>query len=782
MDRLQALLNGRTPKVKDPVSVDKVNHATERARLNNEDRKYNKIVYDNELKQANLYNQSVMPNTGKDIGVGFKINVYVIKLTQLLGVKGDLEKALTNFFASGVSIQRLRGTTKEAQTATDFFKKADILSTYNELMLYIKTYAQDIISDDSFKSQIFNSAFNPLVQLLLDTSALYPAFFEQLPPPTNVGQPTEDKGERKIYDTAREQSIGCYSLFNTMADYINNMIFRPIVKEDVSKYIKDNNVRTIFSRNPLAPAPVIIPVPIPAPVGPQPGGQPGGPPQPPQAQVPVLDPTDDNAITRLVEAKQAGENRFLFLKSSQDVADIVQQAQQDFQPLTPQQYATLARNLKAKIADIRRANGLGVQTQGSPANIQIATLAYQQAQQGQPAPPAPLPAPLPAPQPGGQPAPAPPAPQPGGATLRSIAEGEYGQAKDLTDTGNVWNAMGADALVQQLQLTQQEGYDLRAVVRDTLVVIKRLEDAKGRILRAKTPADVDEVLQNEAQATTTILERLIPVEQDRKDFIQAVINGMRDVRIQYRDIKAQDDTRPDYQQNNDERTLYGLGRERNNDLVRNAVLDFESMARRQARERDKDTIMELMPQLKGQEPKIRFMINKMRSERESEPNMWGKGKYENKQGIKQRASKMSILDEFDPKAEAFKKGIVMSGGCDTWGSMRGGMDNREWRYSGYGEVANEEDTPFKRMLGGMPNPFAPPRMPPDTPRPFLPYNASFEDEADEDYYNEILPEEGTHYAEQEKPVDMDEIADSIRKNNENYKVATGKMKSVKYKN
>ena len=123
----------------------------------------------------------------------------------------------------------------------------------------------------------------------------------------------------------------------------------------------------------------------------------------------------------------------------------------------------------------------------------------------------------------------------------------------------------------------------------------------------------------------------------------------------------------------------------------------------------------------------------------------------------------------------------MSGGCDTWGSMRGGMDNREWKYSGYGEVMNEEDTPFKRMLGGMVNPFAP-RLPEQKLQPFLPYNAAFDDEDDKDYYNEILPEENTHYVELEKPVDMDAFADQIRKNNENYKVMTGKMKNVKYKN
>lgn len=770
MDRLQALLNGRTPKVKDPVSVDKVNHATERARLNNEDRKYNKIVYDNEVKQANLYNQTAMPNTSKDIGVGFKVNVYVIKLTQLLGLKGELEKTLLNYFATGVSVQKLRGTTKEAQVATEFFKKGEILATFNELMLYIKTYANDIISDDDFKSQIYNSSFNPLIQLLLDTTALYPNFFSLIPPPSNAGLPTENAGERKIYETAREQCIGCYSLFNTMASFLNNSIFRPITKEDVSKYIQDNKVSQIFTRNRLATDPLVAPIPPPLfPINPPQQGQPAqpappqpappqpAPPQPAPPAQPAVNVNDDAYITGLVEGKQAQLGRYLFIKSSNDISDIIAEVQQANPTLTDAEKATLNKNIKNKIKEIRGRVGLPIQSQESQASINQATQLYQQ-NQGQ--------------QPQGQPAPA-----PAGQTLRSIAE----QEAPITDTDNVWNAMDADILVQQLNLNQFEIGDLRAVVRDTIAVIKQLEDQKGRILRAKTPADVDEVLQSEAPATTTNLNRLIPVEQDRKDFIQAVIRGMRDIRIDYRDIKAHDDNRPDFLTSKAENTLYGLGRERNNDLVHNAILDFENMARRQAREGDYDTITELTPVLKGQEPKIRFMINKMRKERESEPNMWGKGKYENKQGLIKRAGQMPLVSEFEPKAEALKRGKIMSGGCDTC-HLRGGMDNREWRYSGYGEVVNEEDTPFKRMLGGMPNPFALPNNPPQTPRPLLPYNASFEDENDQDYYNEVLPEEGSHYAEIEKPVDLDDFADAIRKNNENYKVASGKMKSVKYRN
>jgi hypothetical protein len=123
----------------------------------------------------------------------------------------------------------------------------------------------------------------------------------------------------------------------------------------------------------------------------------------------------------------------------------------------------------------------------------------------------------------------------------------------------------------------------------------------------------------------------------------------------------------------------------------------------------------------------------------------------------------------------------MSGGCDLTGSMRGGMNNVEWNYAGYGEVMDEENTPFKRMLIGMNNPFAP-NYAPVSGGDFMPYDSRFSDEEDADYYNEIIPEGGSFYADMEKPVDLDEHADTIRKNNENYKVYTGKMKNVKYKN
>nr|WPF46822.1 MAG: hypothetical protein [Lake Baikal virophage 13] len=788
MDRLEALLNGRKLQVRDPVSKEQVNHATERARLNNADRFFNQRIYDSEVKQANLYNQSSMPNTAKDLNIGFKINVYVIRLSQLLGFKGDLDKMLTNFFAVGVSIQKLRGTTREAQTATDFFKKSEILATYNELMLYIKTFAQEIINDDAFKAQIFNSSFNPLTQLLGDTANLYPAFFDKLPPP-EVSQGVEKADQRKIYETIREQSIGCYSLFNTMANFINNMIFRPIVKDDVELYIKDNSVKQIFTQNSLNPPAVL---PIPAPLQPQP--QVPDPNAPPAPQAPVLFDATPANLRQAVEAYSAQLNPPRYLFSVESAAnpntdlDGVYQSIPDKDPATPAEFfkkkiGQAIQIIRAEVKQAHPAEAFPKQAVQSPTNVLISQQLYadDNQQQGQPAPPAPQPQP-PQPQPPApQPAPAPQ--QQAGPSLRDVALGETLQSGDpITTIGDVWTAMNGDQTATDMGLDANGAGDLRAVVRDTLIVVRQIEDQRGSILRAKVPADIDAVLAGEAQATMVNLDRILPDAPDKRRLIQEIINGMRDVRIGYRNIKAQDDGRPDYQQNREERTLYGLGHaERNNNIAMNSIFDFENMARRKAQHTDIPTITEITPKMSGYEEQLANMITKLNMDRRLEPSSFGKGKTEYRQGVVQRAIGMPNIMEYDAKAEALKKGKIMSGGCDLTGSMRGGMNNVEWNYAGYGEVMDEENTPFKRMIGGMNNPFVP-AFAPVSGGDFMPYDSRFSDEEDDDYYNEIISGEGNHYADMEKPVDMDENADTIRKNNENYKVYTGKMKNVKYRN
>jgi len=764
MDRLQALLKGRKPphphvEGRKKPSLALINHASERAKLNNEDRKYNQIVYDNELKQANLYNQSAMPDTGKDIGVSFKINVYIIRLTQQLGIKQDLEKALSTFFATGVSVQRLRGATREAQVATDFFKKADILSTYNELMLYIKTYASDIVSDDAFKAQIFNTSFNPLIQLLLDTSTLYPLFFNQLPAPsmTRTVPPSERAEERKIYEVAREQSIGCYSLFNTMATFLNNLIFRPIVKDDISKYIKDNNVAEIFRKNPFVDPIAPIDPNVPQPQQGQQGQQgqpapldPNAQPQPPAQAVPA-NSADQGQINEIVARYMNSLQRILFTKDSTDALDAYNNAvAENYIIESPQ--ASMKRKviaaIKRRIEAVRGSVNLPVGASANvPQNIADAEQAWQQLQaQAQPAQPAPQPAPQPA--------------QPQDPNRQAyLQNGTNGTQPlqvpelDQAESAQVWDIYKA--------LETQLGAVISPNAGDLKILYDALPQAiQDKIRKMGTPDQLDEA--------TAI-----------QDALQGWVTNIMQQRQAWGNAQVDAQGQPAPVQSN---TLYGLGREMNNEAVMNSILDFENMARRQAREDDSKSIVSLMPNISHLEPKIKSVINKLRFDRRNEPNSWGKTKYEYQQGIKQRAHMLPLIDEYDPKAEAFKNGKVMSGGCSTC-CIKGGMSNIESDYSGYGTYDNEEDTPFKRMLIGMPNPFSG-KMPERSSNPYnaLRMNTQFDDEDDRDYFDALMGEEGEHYKEIEKPVDLDETADQIRKNNENYKVLTGKMKSVKYKN
>lgn len=766
MDRLQALLNGRQPKVKDPISVSKVSHATERARLNNEDRKYNKIVYDNSLRQANQYNQSAEPNTAKDIGVGFKINVYIIKLTQLLGNKGELDKILRNYFTKGVSIQKLRGTTKESQVASSFFQKGEILSTYNELMLYIKTYAGDIISDDSFKSQIFNSSFNPLTELLNDTAGLYPNFFDSLPKPSNAGTPAENTSERQIYEVARDQCMGCYSLFKTMADFINNLIFRPIVKEDVSRFIKDNRIKEIFKSNPMATSPL---PPTRSPDTEPPQGDPFALPEPqtpaPAGNVPAglpkLDPNNAGIINDIITKYSNSIQSYLLQEDAKNALDF---SLQDFKPLIGKEKSAVLEKIKERIGQIITEKNI---KKPKRKDAKAKWSADNPAGPAQPVSPV------------IQPLPAPASPQQGPAPAPKISALRDGPPEILTEP-TVYNEIGRHLLTKQPYKTfnQQEQGDFRAVVRDTMALIKQLENQKQEIYRAKDANDIDSIINSQAPQTTQQLNTLLPNIGERLQFYRDLITAIKQYRIKYADEEAT--ARGDDSLRGQQETLWGLGKERNNELVMNHILDFENLARRQARNGDLDTILELSPQLKGKENHIKAVIEKMRQERASEPNMWGKGKHENKQGIIQRASMLPHILEFEPKAEALKRGKIMSGGYYN-NRFSNGMNNQEWNYAGYGEVMNEEDTPFKRMIGGMPNPFAP-KIEDDKYTKFLPYNSAFDDEEDKEYFDSILPVEQGHYYELEKPVDLDEQADQIRKNNENYKVMTGKMKNVKYRN
>jgi hypothetical protein len=730
LDRLEALFKHKHS------NIGKLSHSSERAALNNEDKKFNKIVYDNEIKQANLYNQSVMPDPAKDIGVSFKINQYVIRLSQILGTKSELEKVLSAQFSAGVPLTKLRGTTREAQVIGEFFKKSDSIATFNELISYINTFGNDIRTDDSFRQQIYNSSINPLVDLFNATAALYPAFFQSVPPPTNVGKPEEKTDERKVYETVRQQSLGCYSVYSLMASNLNNYIFRPITKEEVEKYIVKENIKAIFTENPLAPQPAPAPAPL-DPLAPQPAPLPPAP-----AVLPVLEADNEGVMDEIIVNYEQQQNPpRLLLKSDFMAAYEAFKPQLDarFKPLKGQAKNTFTENLKNRIRETLAVEGFDPDLKRSPAAIQALEQAY--AQRGGPAQPAPQPA-----QPVG------PAPQQ-----------QTPARQAFIDNG------GTPQPNQIPELNQGESASVFQRVKEIenrLGVVLAPNQGDGKILYDELPAQI----QNKLRRMGTQDE--LPEETAIQDSLLPFLNQIKQQR-QYWGNQQQ----PPVQS----AELYGLGRE-GNDRILTHILDYENLARRQVKPEDYDSLMAIKPELKQNPKKTMELVGRLNEMRKNEPNSWGKEPIEIKQGMRKRALEMPMINEFDPKAEALKRyGKIMSGGCADC-SMRGGMNNSEQDWSGYGEVDNEENTPFKRHIIGMPNPFAPKNPPSSQPAPFLPYNENFDDEEDLKHFKNIFLGEAPFYAEQEKPIDLDAHADAIRKNNENYKVNTGKMKSVKYTN
>jgi len=155
MDRLKKLLDAHpVSHQRDKKDTQGLSREAERTQLNTADARFNKQVYQNEVRQANAYEQSAMPPTPADVGVSFKIGSFVNKLSQLLGFKADLQTQLQALISIGsASPARLIQDARLISISTDFFKIVDILATYNELENYIQLYAPQIRSSSDFAAR-----------------------------------------------------------------------------------------------------------------------------------------------------------------------------------------------------------------------------------------------------------------------------------------------------------------------------------------------------------------------------------------------------------------------------------------------------------------------------------------------------------------------------------------------------------------------------------------------------------------------------------------------------
>jgi len=292
MDRLKALLGDQPARQRDKSDRGADSREKERSILNHADAKYNKQVYENEKRQADLYDQSQMPESSRDVGVSFKIGSFVNKISQLLSFKNDLFTQLSALINLGTSPSRLLTDSRLISIATDYFKMTDIIANYNELVNYINLYAPQMKADEDFKSGVNTTYLLPLLALLQQTANLYVAGFNAFP---NARQGNQI--DRDAYDRMRNASSIAYSTIMLMNENLKNAIYQPISKQAVEKYESDKNVRgQVFGRNPF---PVVPIVPDPN-LQPPPGGQPGGQPAP-------LDPNAPQPGGQPAQPAQAGQ-------------------------------------------------------------------------------------------------------------------------------------------------------------------------------------------------------------------------------------------------------------------------------------------------------------------------------------------------------------------------------------------------------------------------------------------------------------------------------------------
>jgi len=736
MDRLKALLGDQPARQRDKSDRGSDSRERERSALNHEDAKYNKQVYENEKRQADLYNQSQMPESSKDVGVSFKIGSFVNKISQLLSFKNDLYTQLSALINLGTSPSRLLTDSRLISIATDYFKMTDIIANYNELVNYINLYAPQMKADEDFKSGINTTYLLPLLALFNQTANLYVAGFNEFP---NARQ--GNAIDRDAYDRMRKASALSYSTISLMNANLTNAIYQPITRQGVEKYMSDKNVLNgVFGKNPLPVVPIQPDPNLPQPPGP--GGQPiidpNAQPQPGGAPVNTgqLSQADISQVLTATATLAQQQGRVPYYSEGTRVFDATDLG---------------GRGLRAKgvvaqiLGDVREAVNLKRNTKPSQKNDGISAQAYTQNAQffqelatGQPpqsliqlpgfqsriAPPAP-PSPViqpgsPQQQPGSpqqQPAPAPlnpPSPviqpQPGGGPAGQPA---FSTFRDVPQVAN-----GS------------------AQARGIAQVIVDNEVRNGALFDGNDPKDLSKILavikQGNPQLYDSIRNRGPQDILDDAEIMNGEIQPIMSAIKMYKDDQVQRGNV------GNERDLFGLGRQRKE------LEDRKYLAER----------------ARG-DPRVVDMS----------------------QGREKREKMMPFINEFSATAEFLKRrGEVMAGGV-----VNGVNENINdlMPYEMYGGNVDyddaEEMTPFKRRIG-MPNPFAYKSKMDTLPiRPVLSSNATDVDESLAPFQQMFSSVRGGFEKEKEKPKDMDENPDPIRITNENYKIFTGKQKAPKYK-
>jgi hypothetical protein len=571
-DKLKGLLSQRERKVPDAVRLKEMNQ------VRNYNRNQFAKVFDLEKQQVNREKESIQPASAKDVGSAFKLQVYILKLNQILQLKQETFQSLTTSLASGVDIDpavaqaaqagdrqamaavaaaqakkitALRGTRgTEATLATSFFSKAELLAAFNEMMAFIKLFMPDLTGNNRQMEQIYSAYLTPLTNLLKQVQGLYPAFFETIPAPRAParGIPTE---ERQTYELMRQQSMYLYALLGTMGEFLDDENLRPLVAQDVSLYIKENRVSQIFTSNPLAgnvrSAEVQLNMAAQQQMIQQAAAQQQAQQQEAQARQQALQQQlqqQQQAGLATTAEQQAQEQMLAEAARGQAAA---QRALQAFNQRNPRAAALAARGFvgspqpigpPAAVAEyVRQAAAMGVPDNrilvdnlrdlladkirfvgnNDYSQTQI-TNAVRQFRQANPQYRG-----VPGRAPGGQPG------QQQQQQQQQAGPAQQGQAAvDLPNVANMANFETTGQNVARVLGIQDAGeIDM---LEGLVARAKGIETDEGRILKARAPADVRQLMGELSQRRQDQLNQMFQSENDKVEFTRRAIDGMRQVR------------------------------------------------------------------------------------------------------------------------------------------------------------------------------------------------------------------------------------------------------------
>jgi len=533
-DKLKKLLGMKEKRVPDMVRHREMND------VRNYNRNQQARVFENEKRQVARYADTNAPESSKDIGSAFKLQVYTLKLQGLLQAKTESIQAVE--LVIGTENQRqvrfglseLRGRQGVAPYLNTVFGKAEVTSTFNEMMAFIKTYMGDIFSNDRVRDSAYTSFLTPLSQNLVACANEYPSFYASLPVRQGQARATEsDERSRTIY---REQCIQQFSLLMAMSENINIQALRPISATDVESYAEKNDVEDIIENRGRAVMPSVPALPA------GPSILPDRPDEPPPPQVDPRNPQfDDPNVPPAPQqpqppAPQPQQGQRADLNSTVQALLAFEQANPAGvqNPLRRTEYRANP-NVNDGGRGFRTAfrawNDLGVGQgfQFPPPTAQLLTdglRAISQQRRGQPAP---------------QPAPAPQQGQQGGPAQDPRTEANF----DGFETNNlVLRALG-------VQTGTQVGDATETIINN----VRGVENDQQRVMNAKNDADVQAVYDLLDTRVRQAYEAEYPTEAQKKDRIREVIRAMRNARIAFVQRKNLPAT--------SERQLWGMGKKAN---------------------------------------------------------------------------------------------------------------------------------------------------------------------------------------------------------------------------